>query len=1382
MSEKPTSPPRVPDSPRLDSSGPDAPSPDAPRFDAPRPDTGKLNVDSADAAAGLPRNAPPGDATRPDRKSSRRGRRNRPAELEATRLRESARLRIEFPEELPITARRDDLVRMIREHPVLVVCGETGSGKSTQLPKLCLEAGLGREAMIGHTQPRRLAARSIAERLAEELDVPLGKQVGYQIRFGDRSGPETLVKLMTDGILLAETQSDRSLDAYDAIIIDEAHERSLNIDFLLGYLSQLQSRRPDLKLIITSATIDAERFAEHFAGPDGPAPIVNVEGRGYPVEMRYLPWEDVVDDETRGYDSARLVIAGIDSISRDSQGDVLVFLPTERDIREVSHRVGGHFHRLGLANRVDLLPLYARLPQSEQQRIFRPDGRKRRIIFATNVAESSLTVPGIHAVVDTGTARISRYSPRSKVQRLPIEPVSQASANQRAGRCGRIGPGICVRLYSADDFDGRDPFTTPEIRRTGLASVILKMKTLRLGSLQSFPLLDPPRPEAIREGIRTLHELRAIDGREELTEIGRKLGRMPVDPRVGRIILEADAHGVLPEVLPIAAALEIQDPRDRPPEKRQAADEAHQAFADPRSDFLGYLRLWRFYERARDQHSRSKLTRVLRQNFLSPNRMREWADVHRQLRQLASEMFLRSGDRPAKIGGVRYAEDETELLDRDRGEAVHRALLAGLLSGVAMVGEKGEYTGAGGLKLFLWPGSGVFATKPKWIVAAELVETSRQYARVVAQVQPAWIEQAADHLIKRSHGDPHWSDKSNGAFCYERQSLFGLPIVARRRVPLAQIDPATARDLLIERGLVEGELTTAARFVRFNRELAETFAKLAAKTRRRDLVIDPYRVEQFYQERLPDEVCDRGRLEKFDRGVEKPEWANRLRDTAGLSNWLSNPPKESPDGEDASAGTPYMRPDDLVDVAVDEIEQEAFPDELALGGSRLPLEYHFEPGGDRDGVHVRVHRAALSQLSDDRLGWLVPGLLEPKLLAMIKSLPKRIRRNLVPAADAAAWIAAEIRPNFGETPFMSTVCAAMSRYAEMPVTPDDFQDGKLDDGFRFFVEVVDDQGETLAAGRQVDPLRTQVGVTEDAPEPEAADESEEEWHRDSMTDFDIETLPDEVIRRRGGVQVALYPALVDRGDSVATKLLPDRTSAEVATRAGNTRLFAITERKELRRQVRWLPDADRAKIRLAGIVSAAEFETAMIGLMARLAFVEGESPVRTRDAFRSRRGERARRIAHAAQEVAGWLRSFAENYFQARREIESLSGDRFREARDDVTEQIRWLTPERFLSRIPWQWLRHYPRYFAAIAYRLDKLRSGAASRDQEQMTTVRELRNDWLRRLSEPERTPETQTENEFRWMLEELRVSLFAQPLGTSIKVSPKRCEKWLQSGPVA
>ena len=737
--------------------------------------------------------------------------------------------------------------------------------------------------MIGHTQPRRLAARSIAARLAEELGTPLGKSVGYHVRFGDQTGDETLIKLMTDGILLAETQSDRFLDAYDAIIIDEAHERSLNIDFLMGYLRQLQGKRPDLKIIITSATIDAERFARHFADEQGPAPVLNVEGRGYPVEIQYLPWEEVVDDESRGYDLSRHVIAGIDAVGAHDAGDTLVFLATERDIREVSHRAGRHFRRLGMEGRVEVLPLYARLPQKEQQRIFYPTGANRRIIFATNVAESSLTVPGIRSVVDAGNARISRYSPRSKVQRLPIESVSRASADQRAGRCGRVGPGVCVRLYSRDDYEGREDYTTPEIRRTNLASVILQTKVLRLGKLEEFPLLDPPRPEAIREGIRTLQELRAIDQKHELTDVGWRLGRMPIDPRVGRILLAADEHGVLAEVLPIAAALELPDPRDRPPDKQQAADEAHAPFVDPRSDFLSYLRLWRYYGEARKELSRNRLTRELRKRFLSPTRMREWSDVYRQLKELASTSLGEGGPKKSKrrpIGEIRFADGDDTIVDEPTYAAIHQSLLAGLLAGVATAGDKNEYTGGGGLKLFLWPGSGVFSKKPKWIVAAELVETAKQYARTVAQVQPQWIESVGAHLIKRSHSDAHWSQKSGGAFCYQRQSLFGLPVVARRRVPLPPIDPVTSRDLLIEQGLAQRQLHTDAKFVRHNQRLQDSIAALAAKTRSRDLVIDSYVVSRFYQSRLPSEVCDRGRLEKIrplDRTAALDDLLEKLR-------------------------------------------------------------------------------------------------------------------------------------------------------------------------------------------------------------------------------------------------------------------------------------------------------------------------------------------------------------------------------------------------------------------------------------------------------------------------------------------------------------------------
>jgi ATP-dependent helicase HrpA len=1287
---------------------------------------------------------------------------------------------LDFPSELPITAYKHEIVDLIRTRQVIVVCGETGSGKSTQLPKFCLEAGRGRAAMIGHTQPRRLAARSIATRLSEEMQCRLGDQVGYQVRFGDQTGPETMIKLMTDGILLAETGSDRYLDHYDTIIIDEAHERSLNIDFLMAYLRGLQAKRPDLKLVITSATIDAERFAEHFGDENGPAPILNVEGRGYPVETRYLPWEDVTDNEHRSYDLAHHVIAGIQNLSRSGSGDTLVFLPTERDIRLVSHRVAGHYQRMGMEGRVEILPLYARLPQKDQQRIFHPGGQKQRLIFATNVAESSLTVPGIRYVIDSGTARISRYSPRSKLQRLPIEPVSRASADQRAGRCGRVGPGICVRLFSSADFESRDAFTTPEIRRTNLASVVLQSKMLGFGSLDSLPLLDVPRPESIREGVQTLLELGAIDDRQELTEIGKSLGRMPVDPRIGRIILAAEEFGVLPEILPIAAAMEIPDPRQRPPDKQQAADEAHAEFRDGESDFLSYLRLWKYYEQARSDHSRNKLTRELRRRFLSPTRMREWSDTFRQLREIASGLKPRRSDRNSKsrrkIGSARYAEDQTkQTVDKDRYAAIHQALLSGFLSGVAMAGEKNTYLGPRNLRLFLWPGSGVFATKPKWIVAAELVETTKQYARTVARIQPQWVEQVGKHLLKSSYSDPHWSQKASGAFCYQRQSLFGLPIVVKRRVPLSPIDPATARDLLIQHGLVEQQLLTNARFVRHNRSLRESFASLAAKTRRRDLVLDDHVIAQFYQQSLPAEVCDKGRIEKLSKELPVPDWVTRLGDSSALSKWLQDPPQLQPDEE-----TCYMRPSDLIDVATEEISAEKFPDQLAVGKSELPLEYRYEPGAEDDGVSLKIHQAAISQISDDRLGWLVPGLLPGKIVAMIKSLPKRIRRNLVPAADVAARICEELMPQYGQVPFMPAVCNIMSRYAEMPISESDFQDEKMEDHLRFLISVVDDDGNTIAKGRSVNPLIKQFAGRIDL---ESAGDSlvdslvdNVQLSSDPMTSFEIDQVPTEVLRELGGVKVAQYPALVDRGDSVTLALFPDQSTADAAMRNGLTRLYAIAERKELRRQVRWMPELSETKIRLSGAVPTAQFETVMMDLLARIAFVEKEDLVRCRRDFLARRSDSGERISVAVQEVTKWLTSLGQAYLKMRGATESLSAASFPEAARDIEQQIQWLIHPDFLSATPWQWLQHYPKYLTGITYRLDKLRTGAGQRDQSGIGTVSQLWSRWLERFPESERTPGARSADEFRWMMEELRISLFAQTLGTSVKVSPTRCEKLL------
>ncbi len=1323
--------------------------------------------------------------------------------LEASRQRLEQRRRmqprLDCPDELPIAAHREKIVELLRTRQVIVVCGETGSGKSTQLPKFCLEAGLGRAALIGHTQPRRLAARSIAGRLSDEMACP--GAVGFKIRFVDETADTTLVKLMTDGVLLAETQSDRYLERYDAIIIDEAHERSLNIDFLLGLLRRLQGKRPDLRIIITSATIDAERFAAHFADEDGPAPIVNVEGRGYPVELRYLPWEDVVeggrddDADSRSvvrrdsdhYDLARHVVAGVEEVMQAGPGDALVFLPTERDIREVSHRLSGHFKRQGRGN-VELLPLYARLPQKEQQRIFNPQGNTRRIVLATNVAESSLTVPRIHYVVDAGTARISRYSSRSKVQRLPIEAISQASANQRAGRCGRIGPGVCVRLYSEEDFASRPAFTTPEIRRTNLASVILQTKTLRLGAIDEFPFLDPPRPESVREGLKTLHEIGALDDDQRLTTIGRQLGRMPVDPRVGRMLLAAEENGVLPEVLVIAAAIEVQDPRERPPDKQQAADEAHEIFRDADSDFIGYLRIWDFYHRQQKELSRSRLQKACRSRFLSPMRMREWTDVYRQLRSLVGELPAggkrtggkRMGGRSAgrSRGRARIepprllpsqAADE-DLVPQDRYDAIHRSLLTGLLSGVAMLTDKNRYAGAGGLQLSLWPGSGVFAKPPKWIVAAELVETSRTYARTVARIQPQWLEDLAEHLVRRSYSDPHWSKKQGGAFCYERVNLFGLPIVLRRRVPLAPVDPTTARELLIEQGLVERQLPTRAKFVTHNRRLRDLIEALAAKSRQRQFVVDPLTILHFYHARLPVEVVDRTSLERLDRQWDVPDWSKQLRQAEDLDRWLDEPP-----AIEANESELYMHPGDLLPEAAGGIQSQQFPDVLDVGGSQLPVDYHYEPGSPRDGLSVTVPKAALTQVSDHRLGWLVPGLLEAKLVAMIKSLPKRIRRNLVPAADVARAVCDELAADYGRVPFMPAVCQSLSRRAEMEIRPEDFSEDKLPEHFQMRVNVVDDQGQTLASGRSVSGVMQELGIQDSAAGEAAggkpvATASE----REGMTTFDLERIEAEVVTERGGVRVAQYPALVDDGDSVSLRLFADAATAAWVHEGGLTRLFAITERKELRSQVRWLPGGDQARMLLARVLPADQFEASLMDLIARIAFVDDQSPVRTREEFEQRRQQRGQRIAVATQSVAKWLPAWADAFQQARSGWESLGGSRHGWVREDIDHQVQWLTRSGFLTVTPWRWLQHYPRYFEAIAYRIDKLRSGGEARDRDatdQLWRLATRLDEQREGQADGQRSAAIQT---LDWMLQELRVSLFAQPLGTAEKVSVPRIEK--------
>ena len=853
--------------------------------------------------------------------------------------------------ELPIAARADEIAEAIANHQVVVLSGETGSGKSTQLPLICLQMGLGVGGFIGHTQPRRIAARSVAARIAEQLQTRIGETVGYKIRFGDQTSPQTLVKLMTDGILLAETGSDRFLNQYEVIIIDEAHERSLNIDFLLGYLRRLLPKRPDLKLIITSATIDTARFAEHFTlDPANPVPVINVEGRTYPVDIEYMPVGGERDSEADDQDLETATVEAVLELGNRDWGDMLVFLPTEQAIRSLAKKLRARLLDSDRGGRTEILPLYARLTTEQQNSIFKP-GAARRIVLATNVAESSITVPRIRYVVDQGLARISRYAPRSKVQRLPIEAISQASADQRAGRCGRVAAGVCVRLFGEDDYKQRPRFTTPEIRRTNLASVILQTVALHLGAIDEFPFIDPPGNDAIRDGYKTLHEIGAVDEARRLTRLGKQLARLPVDPRVGRMLFAGSANGCLEEVLAIASALEVQDPRVRPPERQAAADQAHSQWLDDDSDFIAVLNLWNWLHARRESLSNSQFRRACAQNHLSFMLVQQWMDVHRQLKSLCREHRLQLAS------------------DRDNYASIHQALLTGLLSGVAMITDRREYVGAGGIKFVLWPGSGVSKgkSKPEWVLVAEIVETSQRFGRMVARIDPGWIEALATHIVRRSYSDPHWSKKQQSAMALEKVSLFGLPVVAGRPVRYGSIDPQHARQLFIEKGLVEGEMRSDPPFLKHNRQVLEDIQSLAAKTRQRTFVIDDYAVRNFYERRLPAEAVDAARLAELTRAA--PELDSQLRFTI----------------------------DDLVENKSVSKSRDEFPDSIEIGELRLPVKYNFAPGTIDDGVNVRVPVEAISQIHENHLGWSVPGMLQSRIIALIRSLPKQVRRNLVPA-------------------------------------------------------------------------------------------------------------------------------------------------------------------------------------------------------------------------------------------------------------------------------------------------------------------------------------------------------------------------------------------------
>jgi len=950
-------------------------------------------------------------------------------------------------DDLPVSARADDIIAAIREHQVVVVAGETGSGKTTQLPKLALLAGRGRTGYIGHTQPRRLAARSVAARIAEELGSPLGETVGFKVRFSEAIHPDGYIKLMTDGILLAELTGDRFLNAYDTLIIDEAHERSLNIDFLLGYLRQLLDKRPDLKVIITSATLDVERFSRHF----GNAPIINVEGRTFPVEVRYRPIseEPVLSDEDDSFEQMedalpRAVLGAVEecleharAAGRPGQGDILIFASTEREIRELAETL----RKYGPPH-TEILPLYARLSLNEQQKIFHPNGKGRRIVIATNVAETSLTVPNIHYVIDPGFARISRYSYRSRVQRLPIEAVSQAAANQRKGRCGRIAPGVCIRLYSEEDFQGRPEFTEPEIRRTHLASVILQMQSLGLGDISAFPFVEPPDSRFINDGIRVLEELGALDEERKLTNLGKQLSRFPLDPRLARMIIAGAHHGCLDEMLMIVSALSVQDPRDRPPEKQTQADQKHALFREPDSDFLFYVKLWRSFEAIRGDLSENQRRQWAKTHFISYLRLREWKETHHQLLIICKEFSLTRNAEPANY------------------ETIHRALLTGLLAQIAQKGDDREFLAARNQKAKIFPGSILHKKAPPWVMAAEVVETSQVYLRTVAKVEPEWIEQEGRHLLKHHVFEPHWEKGQGRVMAFEQLSLFGLIVNPRKKISYEKVNPAEAREIFIRRALVEGEIHLKAAFLAHNRQLVDDITRVEDKVRRRDLLVDDEVLFQFYDRRIPPAVAN----------------------TKAFEGWRHDEERRHPQAL-------FLKPEDLLTGdSLPDIGD--YPDHLDISGLRLPLAYHFDPSDDCDGVTLTAPRGVLPQLSAATLSWLVPGLLADKVEALLKALPKTLRRQLVPVPDTVAWVMNKLpQGERGKDASLESVLTQLLRQKGVQITPADWEEAQaaVPAFCRFNLNVVDDKGKTLGHGRDLEALRIRFAAQQ-APSPVSTDE------------------------------------------------------------------------------------------------------------------------------------------------------------------------------------------------------------------------------------------------------------------------------------------------------
>ncbi|WP_186096484.1 ATP-dependent RNA helicase HrpA [Burkholderia gladioli] len=1317
---------------------------------------------------------------------------------------------ISFPESLPVSGKREEIARAIAANQVVIVCGETGSGKTTQLPKICLELGRGLGAggkgLIGHTQPRRLAASSTGRRIAEELGTPFGEVVGYKVRFTDNLAPGASVKLMTDGILLAETQTDPLLRAYDTLIIDEAHERSLNIDFLLGYLKQILPKRPDLKLIVTSATIDAERFARHFGSEEKPAPVFEVSGRLYPVEMRYRPIADDRPAAIRNAEGAASgrdrqksareaerdlmdgIVDAVDELCREGPGDVLVFLPGEREIREAAEALRKHH-----PPHTEILPLFARLSAGDQERVFKASNA-RRIVLATNVAETSLTVPGIRYVVDTGLARVKRYSYRNKVEQLQVESISQAAANQRAGRCGRVADGICIRLYEEADYLARARFTDPEILRSSLAAVILRMKSLHLSSIESFPFLEPPPGRAIADGYQLLNELGAVDDDNALTPLGRELARLPLDPRVGRMILAARDQQALREVLIIASALSVQDPRDRPIEAQEQADQAHRKFADERSEFLQWLRIWSWFEEAvAHKKSNRQLVDACRANFLSHLRLREWRDVHSQLLTVVREH------------GWRLNEVEATF------EQVHLSLLTGLLGNIGMkADDEPHYLGARGIKFHLWPGSALVKKAGRWVMAAELVETSRLYARCLARIEPEWVEKIGAHLLKTSLSEPHWEKKPAQVSAYERGTLYGLIIYNRRRVAFGRQDPRRARELFIRGALVDGEFDTKLAFFAHNRKLLADIEQLEHKSRRQDVLVDDELIHGFYDQAIPEGIHT----------------------GAAFERWYRDEVRKSGQPED-KLRLLYLSRDDLMRHEAAGVTTDLFPKRLTMAGVEMGLSYHFEPGSPRDGVTLQVPLYALNQVDARRAEWLVPGMLKEKVQLLLKSLPQKLRRHCVPLPEfAAGFVERAGGERFGAGALLDVLIGDIRNQTQIAMKSSDFKLETLAAHLFMNFKVIDEHGRQLGMGRNLAQLRGELGAQAQqhfqkiaaaatlAPAGESAEGAElrpapaapgtggrsapprtapatakgaaggageggqggqgaqgaqggATALYENLTTWNFGKLPELLEIRRRGQTLFGYPALVDRGTHCDVEVFDSPEEAARIHRAGLRRLFALQLKEPIKYLEKNLPGLREMAMQYMTLGSQDELRDQLIDTALDRACLQDPLPIDDAG-FHARRDEGRSRLNLLAQEIARLVGQILAEYAGLGKKLTQAKP--FAAAHADMTAQLGALVGKRFVIDTPYPQLAHFPRYLKGIAMRIDKLKADAA-RDARQLAEFAPLNQQYLRALSQRGGAADARL-TEFRWLLEELRISLFAQELRTPMPVSVKRLHKVWES----